>query len=367
MEEGILKLEENRVRRMYLGGAGIEKIHGRRPVDSERPEEWIGSLVEAKNSEMPGIEKEGISETIRKGKPEYLDEVIGENPEYYLGKDHYEALGIQTGVLVKFLDSAIRLPLQAHPDRAYARKYLASPWGKMECYYILDVREGIDPYIYLGFQHAPARETWKRMVERQELEAMEGCFERIPVQKGEFWHIPAGMVHAIGQGITMVEIMEPSDWVIRCEFEPQKGRRFPYEARYMGKSIDEVMEIFDFQEYSPDKIRQKACRKPETVWADHRGKQLRMITEEETGCFRVDILELQKSQSLQKENRLMILLVLDGEGKLSCKQLQVNIKKGDSFFLAAAETEFEIAVSSQSPIKLCAVMPKAYCKQDNFE
>ncbi len=62
-------------------------------------------------------------------------------------------------VLVKFLDSSIRLHFQAHPTREFSQQYLNSNSGKAEAYYILKVREGIDnPYIYLGFQHPPKKE-----------------------------------------------------------------------------------------------------------------------------------------------------------------------------------------------------------------
>ena len=56
-------------------------------------------------------------------------------------------------------------------------------------------------------------------MEKQDKARMDGCFEKIPVQVGEVWYIPGGMPHAIGEGITMLEIMEPSDLVVRCEFE----------------------------------------------------------------------------------------------------------------------------------------------------
>lgn len=363
----ILKLRENRVRRMYMGGAGIEKIHGRKPVDSEYPEEWIGSVVEAHNSEMTPVYREGISKAFIDGDCKYLDEIIKKEPQYYLGKAHYEMLGIQTGVLVKYLDSAMRLALQAHPDRAYARLHLDSSWGKMECYYILDIRENTEPYIYLGFQHAPEREEWKRMVECQDLEAMWKCFEKVKVHQGEFWYIPSGLVHAIGEGITMIEIMEPSDWVIRCEFERIKGKPFPYETRYMGKSIDEVMEVFDFNEYTVEEVRKRACVAPEIITDNGKMKRWCMISSEKTDCFSVEIMEIYENHSFVKADRLAIIVVIEGCGQLSCNQIKVEVKRGGSFFLAASACHFDVDVISREPLKLCMVMPKKYGEQDKIK
>lgn len=45
MRKGLIKLPRNRVRRNYLGGAGIDRLHGEKVCqDNDRPEEWIGSM-----------------------------------------------------------------------------------------------------------------------------------------------------------------------------------------------------------------------------------------------------------------------------------------------------------------------------------
>lgn len=52
------------------------------------------------------------------------------------------------GVLVKFLDSAERLPIQVHPDKEKAKILFHSGYGKTEAWYILDGRKihGENPY-----------------------------------------------------------------------------------------------------------------------------------------------------------------------------------------------------------------------------
>jgi mannose-6-phosphate isomerase len=53
MATGLMKLPENRVRRNYTGGAGIDRLHGKaRWADNNMPEEWVGSMVEASNPGM---------------------------------------------------------------------------------------------------------------------------------------------------------------------------------------------------------------------------------------------------------------------------------------------------------------------------
>jgi len=43
MATGLMKLPENRVRRNYTGGAGIDRLHGKEQwADNNMPEEWVG-------------------------------------------------------------------------------------------------------------------------------------------------------------------------------------------------------------------------------------------------------------------------------------------------------------------------------------
>ena len=61
MATGLMKLPENRVRRNYTGGAGIDRLHGKaRQEDNNMPEEWVGSMVEASNPGMEPIAHEVV-------------------------------------------------------------------------------------------------------------------------------------------------------------------------------------------------------------------------------------------------------------------------------------------------------------------
>lgn len=354
----VLKMEENRVRRQYIGGGGIEKIHGRALKDSDRPEEWVASIVEAKNDGT--IEKEGISQVVVQGKTYDLDSVINAEPEYYLGKEQADAIGCQIGVLVKLLDSSVRLAVQAHPDKAYALKYLNSMWGKCEAYYILNIREGIKPYIYLGFNKTLNKEQWKKIIEKQDTRQILSCLNKIEIRQGEVWYIPAGMVHAIGEGITMLEMMEPSDWVIRCEFERIPGRKIPLNERFMGKSLDDVMEVFDLRGYTSERIKQIARLKPLEVEKNDNYLLAECISEAVTDCFEMYDVQIFKMMTLSEDKRLKIVIVIEGEGVMCWEENKIKIMKGDSFFVAASAVNVTIEKEGTKEIRLCIVKPKRY-------
>ena len=57
---------------------------------------------------------------------------------------------------------------------------------------------------------------------------------------------------------TMLEIMEPSDLVVRCEFE-REGIVVPEDGRFMGRGLDFCLDIFDYTEYPKEEIMEK-CR-----------------------------------------------------------------------------------------------------------
>lgn len=242
--KGILTFLPERVWRSYPGGATLDRMEGKpEPRDDHWPEDWVGSTTEAINpvERPPG---EGLSRIAQGEQPRFRDLLAGD-PEAYLGQAHVQAYGADLPVLVKLLDSAIRLHFQAHPTAEFARAHHLGPSGKAEAYHILDIRPEVkDPYIYLGFQRPPARAELKRMIEEQDIAALEACFDRIHVKKGETWFIPGGRPHAIGPGILMVEVMEPSDLAVRFEFE-RGGYVLPESARFMQRGLDFCLDVFE--------------------------------------------------------------------------------------------------------------------------
>ena len=65
--------------------------------------------------------------------------------------------GSSSALLVKLLDAGERLPVHCHPDDVFARRHLASAWGKIEAWIVLDAAPG--SAVYLGFSEAVPDET----------------------------------------------------------------------------------------------------------------------------------------------------------------------------------------------------------------
>ena len=112
-------------------------------------------------------------------------------------------------ILVKWLFTSERLSIQVHPDDAQARAR-GMPSGKEECWYVVDAKP--DAVIGIGT---------KRWLSSEELYAaslsgeIEGLMDWKKVSAGDYFYIPAGTVHAIGAGISLVEVQQYADITYR--------------------------------------------------------------------------------------------------------------------------------------------------------
>lgn len=125
-----------------------------------------------------------------------------------IGEAWFEGPG-ELPLLVKYLFTNERLSVQVHPDDGQARA-LGYRRGKSECWYVVDAEEGAT--IGLGFLDDLGPEELRRA-------ALDGSIERLlewqPVAAGDFIYVPAGTVHAIGTGLTLLEIQQNSDVTYR--------------------------------------------------------------------------------------------------------------------------------------------------------
>ena len=343
----------NRVWRSYVGGKVLDQLQSvETPSDSHFPEEWIASTVQAVN---PGREShiEGISKAIIASQPTDFAELIQSDPNYFLGPKHAEKYSKNPMVLVKFLDSSVRLHFQAHPTAEFAKQKLNSNSGKAEAYYILDIREGTtDPYIYLGFQNPPSRENLKGMIEKQEIDNIESCFKKIPVKPGDCYYIPGGMPHAIGEGILMIEVMEPSDWAVRFEFE-KSGYTLPEEARFMKRGLDFCLDVFDYTQYTPEFIQDNFKQKPKKM-TEYNESSYKEALVDSNATDRFRICKSTINGAVKKvEDEFFIGIVTKGSCTVKTSHETIELNKFDTFFCPYGLEEFTLISEQGAEIIEC--------------
>lgn len=333
----------NRVFRVYLGGKLFGDFLGDEAVDGNLPEEWICSCVHAIN---PGHTDplEGISLRREDGKP--FDALLREHKRQYLGDRD------DLGVLVKYLDSAIRLPMQVHPTREFSRKNFGSPYGKAESWLILATRP--DACIYFGFERAVTKEEFHAAVEQSETDpnVMTRFVNRVPVQTGDVFFVPAGVIHAIGSGCLILEVQEPTDFTIQPEYWCGDYHLNAQEM-YLGLNAETALDCFDFSRYGSGVIAQG--RKQPRLLREEKGLRVEsLIGPEDTECFSMTRYILDGSSVMLMEPA-SVWICAEGEGTLIGEDYEQHIAMGDYFFLPAAASG-KITAKSGKNLKIVCCM-----------
>ena len=349
----IVKMSPNRVRRNYLGGAVIDTLRGvEQALDGNKPEEWLCSTVGAKNPGLPFVLHEGLSQFVHDGSTYILKQVLEQNPDYYLGANSTPSLSF----LAKWLDSSMRLHMQAHPTKEFSKKYLGCEYGKFEAYYVLAIRESVkNPYIRLGFQKKDiSNDVWTDIVLRQDISMMDSCFEHIPVQVGDVIYIPGGMPHAIGEGILLLELMEPSDLVVRCEFN-RNGIVVPEAARFMGRDVQLCMSMFDYRCVSVEEVRKKFFVQPIVIDTDSRYTKELLLGSEISGCFDFYRFRISSEIELDLDDRYAVMVCTKGNGMIK-HEISYEVSLLDSFFVASHTRNLTIT-PKEGELELCLILP----------
>ena len=313
--------ERNRVARVYTGGKLFGDFFGDDGTDGYLPEEWIASAVRAINKGGTNP-KEGISKI--RGTDVYFDDLLVSHKTELIGQR--ESLD----VLIKMLDSAERLPVQAHPDKAFSRKHFNSNFGKAESWTVVGVREGAK--IYHGFSRKVSPEEFEAAIQMS-LDKADGFspfLNEVEVAPGDCFYIPANTIHAIGPGCLILEVMEPTDFTISPEYWCG-DYRLSDEEMYLGLDKDTAISVFNFDSYGGEAL--EANR----LWpaiTEQNGNTTRenIVGPHITDCFSLNRITIKGVIAMLKAAPA-IYVVTDGKGMLQGENYSKSLKKGDYFFL----------------------------------
>ncbi|MCR4966129.1 MAG: class I mannose-6-phosphate isomerase [Bacteroidales bacterium] len=164
----------------------------------------------------------------------YLTDIVGEK--------NYEKYGLGFPLLIKFIDAHDNLSVQVHPDDELAsQKYGQN--GKTEMWYVVDAEEGAG--LYVGFKHHVTPQQYQKAVEDSTLSELMRFY---PVKPGDTFMIPAGTIHAIGKGVLVAEIQQPSDVTFRI----YDWDRLDDEGNPRELHTEEALEAIHFDENTAD-------------------------------------------------------------------------------------------------------------------
>lgn len=131
-------------------------------------------------------------------------------PGEKIGEIWFEPPPDLPSLLVKYIFTSEKLSVQVHPDDDQARAAGHGANGKEECWLVIDAEPGAT--LGVGFRETLSREQIRAA-------ALDGSIEQLlvwhPVREGDFFYIPANTVHAIGAGISLIEVQQNADITYR--------------------------------------------------------------------------------------------------------------------------------------------------------
>ena len=159
-----------------------------------------------------------------------------------IGEIWFEApKGISLQLMVKYLFTSEKLSIQVHPNDRQARR-VGFPHGKEEFWFILDAEP--DAVLGLGLKKTVSATKFRTAAILGEVEQL---IDWKPVKKGDFLRVPAGTIHAIGPGISLVEVQQNVDITYRIydygrprelqlEDAISIAKLTPYDMKYWGET-----------------------------------------------------------------------------------------------------------------------------------
>ncbi|MFP7170582.1 mannose-6-phosphate isomerase, class I [Terribacillus sp. 7520-G] len=231
-------------------------------------------------------------------------------------QDHRELFGEHENedypLLVKLLDAKTDLSVQVHPADDYARKVEDEPYGKTECWYVVDAEPGAE--IVFG-HHAQTKEQLERMIDNGEWNQL---LRRIPAKKGDFIYVPSGAIHAIGAGIVILETQQSSDITYRVYDYDRKDDQGNKRELHLdaAKAVSTVPhETIETRE-SPVKVGTRTEQK---------------LVESE--YFTVYHWQIAGETELEMPGSFLQVSIIEGGGEIVIEDRSYELNKGDHFVL----------------------------------
>ena len=320
------KLPSNQFDHFYKGGYKIGALRNG-PGGPMRPEEWIGSMTTRFGEKTMGLSVLEDGTVLR-------DSVIA-NPEKWLGPEHFDSFGASTELLMKLLDPDQRLPVHYHPNKAFAKKHLSLNHGKTEAWIILEAPEGAE--VGLGFENKQTKNDVRKMVDAQDTKGLLASLTKHKVKSGDTVFVPAGTPHAIGTGIFVLELQEPTDLSALLEWTD-----FAVDGvkdGHLGLGFDLVMDSLSY-----DPIPESEAKKLVIHDRLFTNSDASVFTDVADPYFRADYLT---GKSSKVDAGFSIFLALSGSGNIKFDEgSNITVNKGDAILIPFSAGNWELTGAS---------------------
>ncbi|MEZ6194973.1 MAG: type I phosphomannose isomerase catalytic subunit [Planctomycetota bacterium] len=237
-------------------------------------------------------------------------------------------------LLVKRLDAGQRLSLQVHPDDRRARELEGAENGKDEAWVVLAAEEGAG--------------VWAGLAAGVDRAALEGELESgdpmervrfLELAVGDALPIPAGCIHAVGEGLLVFEVQQPSDHTYRIHDYGRLGPDGRLRALHHEKGLA-VLET----ELRPE------VAEPRSLAADGALRREGLVAMPSFGIERWRLGAGEKGSV--EGGVLRVLHAVTGRGLVRGGAEEAEISAGASILAAAATPSLEVVAGENGPLEL---------------
>ncbi|MBS4013187.1 MAG: class I mannose-6-phosphate isomerase [Bacteroidetes bacterium] len=269
-------------------------------------ESWEISGLENKSSEIENGFLAG----------NFLDEIVEVYMEDLVGERVFSQYGNSFPLLVKFLDTADYLSVQVHPGNNKATL------GKAEMWYVVNAEP--ESEIILGFNQKVNKEAFIYHLENKSLRSI---LNIIKPKAGDVFYIPPGTIHAIGAGVTLLEIQQSSDITYRVYDWDRPG----LDGKQRELNIEQALNTIDFEAINLDKIS----------FSEQLNQSVSIL---QTDYFTANVLAFNKpfKTDYVKIDSFVILCCVEGSYKINIDGVDELIEKGRCILLPADSNEIEL-------------------------
>lgn len=235
--------------------------------------------------------------------------------------------------LTKFIDTSANLSIQVHPGDDYALEHEADS-GKMESWLILDAEA--DAGIYLGFKEGITRKEFFTALENKLDITRFLKFKK--VQRGDFFVIPEGTIHAIGKDVTLCEVQQSSGTTYRVWDWNRVGK----DGNPRELHIEKAKDVLNFS----DDFNKKLSDLEKSNVFDS-AQMLNLISHKD---FKVELINYSspKKTSLNlKEKNSLTLLSGSIDGDISLQNYESGIVMESGMFEFTAQENTSLIIVSE--------------------
>ena len=276
-------------------------------------ESWEVSCVPQSVSVIANGEAKGMD----------LATYIAQQPAAVLGKGVAKAYDNRLPLLVKFIDAKRNLSIQVHPNDEMAAR-LFHKKGKSEMWYVIPAEPGA--YLYAGFKTPINAQEYRRLIAEGDITTV---LAKHRVHPGDVFYIPAGRVHAIGEGIVLAEIQQSSDLTFRIYDYGRLGM----DGKPRELHTDLAAEALDYNVY--DNYR--------TTYSHEALKAKEVLA---TRYFNVRVVDTETPfhRNLLKYDSFIISLCIEGDCKIKIRATgdEITLREGYSCLIPAAIADYDI-------------------------